>query len=137
MVKNKTITIPLQAKLLREAFPNATVNTRFERNLTFIDWLPSSPLGNRYRVRINAIFRNKIEVFVINPRPLALALGQYKLPHVYCNKTQELCLYYPKFKEWDFSKIILNTIIPWTMEWLFFYEIWLSTGQWYGKGIEH
>ena len=32
---------------------------------------------------------------------------------------------------------IADTIIPWTSEWLFFYELWLATGgEWLGEG-EH
>lgn len=30
--------------------------------------------------------------------------------------------------------LIANTIVPWTSEWLFYYEIWLATGQWHGGG---
>ena len=34
------------------------------------------------------------------------------------------------------TKLISNTIIPWTIEWLYFYELWLATGEWLGGG-EH
>lgn len=27
------------------------------------------------------------------------------------------------------------TIIPWTSEWLFNYEVWLATGEWRGGGM--
>jgi hypothetical protein len=27
-----------------------------------------------------------------------------------------------------------NTILPWISEWLFFYELWLFTGDWLGGG---
>jgi hypothetical protein len=29
---------------------------------------------------------------------------------------------------------IADTIIPWTSEWLFFYELWLASGEWHGGG---
>ena len=29
---------------------------------------------------------------------------------------------------------IADTIVPWTAEWLVYYEIWLMTGEWYGGG---
>lgn len=30
--------------------------------------------------------------------------------------------------------LIANTIVPWAVEWLFFYEVWLVTGEWGGGG---
>jgi len=58
------------------------------------------------------------------------------LPHKYrVDKDRqeiELCLFYG----WDFTTqmLITDTIIPWTIEWLYYYEIWLSTGEWCGGG---
>ena len=34
------------------------------------------------------------------------------------------------------NKLIANTIIPWTVEWLYYYELWQATGEWLGGG-EH
>lgn len=45
-----------------------------------------------------------------------------------------ICLY--RYSEFDSRKLISNTIIPWTIEWLYFYELWLATGEWLGGG-EH
>lgn len=39
--------------------------------------------------------------------------------------------------EWNSGMLIANTIIPWASGWLFFYEFWLATGQWFGGGIPH
>ena len=30
-----------------------------------------------------------------------------------------------------------ETIIPWAIEWLKYYELWRITGKWLGGGIEH
>ena len=30
--------------------------------------------------------------------------------------------------------LIVNTIIPWTTEWLAHYELWKRSGRWYGDG---
>jgi hypothetical protein len=30
---------------------------------------------------------------------------------------------------------IADTIVPWTSEWLMYYEIWLATSDWYGGGV--
>ncbi len=29
---------------------------------------------------------------------------------------------------------IALTIMPWISQWLYFYEAWVSTGKWFGKG---
>lgn len=65
------------------------------------------------------------------------------LPHCYerkyysSNKERvKLCLFYPGRGEWDNSMLIADTIIPWAVEWLYYYEKWRMTGEWYGGG-EH
>lgn len=49
-------------------------------------------------------------------------------------KAVEICLY--RYREFTTYKFISKTIVPWTVEWLYFYELWLATGEWYGGG-EH
>ena len=46
----------------------------------------------------------------------------------------ELCLY--RGQEFTSRKLLAETIIPWAIEWLYFYEGWLATGKWLGGG-EH
>ena len=43
-----------------------------------------------------------------------------------------LCLYWPHEWWWRSDCIIAETIIPWTASWLYFYELWLDTGEWLG-----
>jgi hypothetical protein len=34
--------------------------------------------------------------------------------------------------------LLADTILPWTSEWLFYYELWSVNGyEWLGGGIEH
>lgn len=49
-------------------------------------------------------------------------------------KKVRICLY--RYSEFNACKLLADTIIPWTVEWLYFYEIWLATGEWLGGG-EH
>ena len=44
-----------------------------------------------------------------------------------------LCLFYGR--EWNSNKNISDTIIPWAIEWIYYYELWLITGNWLGGGI--
>jgi len=50
-------------------------------------------------------------------------------------KRVRMCLYYPRNDEWNPEQYISKTIIPWSVEWLYYYEVWLSTGKWHGGGI--
>lgn len=66
------------------------------------------------------------------------------IPHCYRrhynNENDEyvkLCLYYPKNQEWSRNMLLSETIIPWTIDWLYFYEIWRITGKWLGGGVTH
>jgi hypothetical protein len=53
-----------------------------------------------------------------------------RLPHVYDG--DRLCLCEPE--QWDQTMSIAETIIPWTAEWLFHYELWKATDRWSGGG---
>ena len=74
-------------------------------------------------------------VYVVDPKPLKLAEGATRLVHIYGdNIKQNLCLYRPRKKQWDKSMLLSETAIPWAVEWLYFYEIWVNTGKWLGGG---
>ena len=44
----------------------------------------------------------------------------------YCFTFGEIC---------EFIKRRKNTIVPWIADWLYYYEVWLFTGEWEGGGI--
>jgi len=56
-------------------------------------------------------------------------------PHFY-KESQTLCLYHPKNYHWTKEKLIAKDIVPWTAAWIYFYEIWLQKGVWYGPEAE-
>ncbi|QQS33991.1 MAG: hypothetical protein IPM50_05290 [Acidobacteriota bacterium] len=73
------------------------------------------------------------EIRVLEPQ-LTLAPGAKRLPHIYPGKS--LCLYTRSKQEWDSSKYVADTVIPWISSYLFYYELWLATGKWFGDGTE-
>ena len=78
------------------------------------------------------------EMFVVSPNLHALA-GSNPIPHVYRNDGTGvllLCLWWPKRREWVPQLKLTETFIPWTAEWLWYFEDWLLTGEWAGGG-EH
>jgi hypothetical protein len=53
------------------------------------------------------------------------------LPHVY--EGNRLCLNLPA--EWTANDLLGDTVLPWTAEWLMYYELWLATDStWLGGG---
>ena len=60
------------------------------------------------------------------------------IPHHYPDPTDAehptLCLFDPRKKEWGPEDSIADTTLPWTIEWLGFYEGWRATGKWEGGG---
>jgi len=55
--------------------------------------------------------------------------------HMY--KEGNLCLYDWRDMPWRAKMKIHETIIPWTAEWLVFYDIWKLTGKWLGAAAPH
>lgn len=93
-----------------------------------------TPLGRTYHLRITYHLGSRPEVFVDDPDLTLLAAGR-RLPHVYRQKPTRLCLYLPGTGEWSASMRIVDTIIPWSILWLFYFEDWLETNAWKGGGI--
>lgn len=92
-----------------------------------------TPLSRTYEMRIEFRERHSPDVRCVAPDLMALAGGK-KLPHVYAGTPPKLCLYTAKLGDWDPSRPIADTIVPWSYEWLFYYEHWLATGIWEGGG---
>lgn len=94
-------------------------------------------LGAReYRCRIEMRRESiGVDTFVLRPDLQVLAPDK-KLPHVYDYKRgiTELCLYTPKNGEWRRGLQLSETIVPWTFEWLRYFELWLLEGEWHGGG---
>jgi hypothetical protein len=54
--------------------------------------------------------------------------------HMYSDGS--LCLYDWREQSWQNKWHLHETIIPWTAEWLVFYELFLLTGVWHGKSAD-
>ena len=56
-------------------------------------------------------------------------------PHRYPDGS--LCLFYPPDRSWRYDSLVALTTVPWTAEWLFFYECWRDAGIWFGDEVPH
>ena len=74
------------------------------------------------------------KVYLQRPK-LVRANDDQDFNHVY--KDGQLCLYDPRENEWTQEMGIARSIVPWTIQWLVFYEVWLLTGKWCGVEAAH
>lgn len=90
-------------------------------------------LSREYGLRIEYRQGGAPQVFVEEPDLSVLAEGR-RLPHVYEQQPCRLCLYVPGAGEWGGWMRIDQTIAPWALLWLFYFEEWLSSDEWKGGG---
>jgi hypothetical protein len=127
--------IEMQERYLLKYFP-ASRSWRPKKDLLVWEGeLRPTPFSRYYIVRIKYAAGRFPTVFVVEPNRLALFPGEIQLPHVFSTVKQELCLFYPHDREWNGAMLIVNTTIRWAAEWLYFYEEWVSSGDWNGGGI--
>lgn len=141
------LSVDEQDGVIRRVFPDFELTAK-------AGWIgvwegPVKPAGKIYRIRI-VYFRRTIfdgwtlenpyvSVYVIDPPVGVEAIKAEKLlPHIYWNDRNpewpSLCLWDPKEMSWTPEESIAATIIPWTSEWLLFFEYWQITGKFRGPG---
>lgn len=120
--------LAVQAYAIRQGIP--TANCRIYRGqLTATFTLQPHQLSQIFRIYLRYRLTDWPRVTVVEPA-LTLAPGAARLPHVYPGN--ELCLFMPG--EWQAGMLLTMTVIPWAAEWLYFYELWVLTGEWLGGG---
>lgn len=126
---NKYRKIVSEQVLLRQKFP--FLNPRISGlALTCRGRIRPTEFSPDYRVEIYYAPWDSPEVRVIHPK-ITFIEGA----HMYRNDT--LCLFDWREQPWENTLHLHETIVPWTAEWLLFYEIWLLTGKWLGKSAVH
>lgn len=116
-----------QAVALRARFPDASIKLA-QKRLDCRCTLQPSSASRTYRVRITYTGLAYPKVRVTTPA-LDSPTGK-SLPHVFNDRS--LCLHLDD--DWAPAMLIADTIVPWTSEWLFHYEIWRFNDEWYGGG---
>lgn len=118
-------------------FPGAKIQPIQGRELRFHFLLAPTVFSRQYHCMLRLRPARSPEMFVISPNLPALAEGR-PLPHVYRHDEAgtKLCLWLPRKNEWLPQMPLGETYIPWTSEWLNYFEEWLLTDEWAGGG-EH
>lgn len=133
--KSKKHSLAQQKVALCKLFPQSTCIIS-KGKLVCKSIVRPTHLSREYNVEIRYSISNGPEVYVFGDE--LQKLDDKDFPHNYGvdieRKRVKLCLY--RFQEFSSDKLLSDTIIPWTIEWLYYYEIWLATGEWQGGG-EH
>lgn len=106
-----------------------------------LEWrqeLQPSRMSRKYLVLVRWNGLNDIpDVEVLSPNLKELSNGK-RSPHEFQSTgNTKPCILFNRegAKDWVPSMLISESIIPWTMEWLWYWELWLSDGEWRGGGV--
>ena len=130
---NNILSLPVQGLLLQHKYPESRVCIKHNYLIWYGEIRPT-PLSRLYKIKIICEKGNKPKVFLYGKHIEGIEKNDF--PHNYHKNESkqeiQLCLNMPC--EFNYSLRIIDTIIPWTQEWLYHYEIWLATGEWRGGG---
>lgn len=135
-MENKCAIAPaVQLALLKRAFPGTKGNLTQGMMTWQGDFSPAA-LSDTYRLKLEYRQGGEPKAYIVSPKNLPLAEGATRLPHTYRNKErlQQLCLYLPGTGEWKPSMKLADTMVHWAVQWMYYYEIWVTTGKWLGGG---
>jgi len=78
--------------------------------------------------------KNSPSVYILNDEVHKI-VKERTIPHLYSHEKIQLCLHYPKYKDFSKSMSLCETIVPWTYLWISYYEEWLYSNEWKGDGV--
>lgn len=124
--KRKGLSVAQQAISLWTNFPHVPRPVVRGKHLSWATRLQPTPLSITYTIRIEYSFGCRPKVQVVDP--VLTPPDDERLPHVFHGA--DLCLYYDEFNCWHDS--IASKMMPWVSEWLYYYELWVTTESWLG-----
>jgi len=130
------LSIDEQVVAMKAAWPQFAPR-RIDRRAQFARWVGSvRPQYASYLLEIRYELGSSPEGRVLSPELIRLPQNvEGQLPHVYPPaENPTLCLFDPREREWSPAMTISSTIVPWALDWLTCYELWLMTGRWTGGG---
>lgn len=110
-------------------YPSFTCNCT-KRNLSFVGEICPSANCQTYEISVKLPFDKIPSVRILTPE-----IAPSHKYHMYSDG--RLCLYKPSEQPWYRNDFLHEKIIPWTAEWVLFYEIYLRTGLWEGPEASH
>lgn len=127
MAGHSDLNIAVQALALRQLFPLSLIRVS-AGHLLWRGSVRPSEASDTYQLELEYRRRATPKVKVTAPDLVPNSDGL--LPHVW--DTGHLCVH--RFGDWQPRLLLTRTFIPWSAEWLVYYELWRATGIWHGDG---
>ena len=129
--KPKGLRLIDQYIVLMRFYPEAKCSVR-SNTLFWNGYLCPTPLSRTYNIKVLYSLRRRPKVILVGDN--LIGLDRVNFPHKFHideHKNEvDICLHLAH--EFRANMRIADTIIPWAVEWLYFYEIWLATDEWCG-----
>jgi hypothetical protein len=123
---NKYAFLSFQKKQVEDHFH--FLKCRIEQNvLICTGYVQPEGCNKQYKVQIR---------YVVGKEPKSTILSPFIEPskHIHMYQDHSLCLHYPPDMEWNERTAIYKYTIPWLIEWIIFYELYLVNGnKWEGR----
>ena len=119
----------LQRAAVKAAFPQFRWRITRAGGVEWRGTLQPTPESPAYEVRIIHEPDQRPMVYIDRPAISSDASHRYS--------DGSLCLYWPEEWSWTARESLAATVIPWTAYWLYYYELWLKTGEWLGPSSPH
>ena len=124
------LSIALQVLALKAAQPGSSCIFTGRSGLIWRGYARPTSASEQYKISIAYTLGHYPKTKVLSP---GLKRREGKpIPHMY--KQGSLCLFNPNKFEWNPNQRLSDSILPLACLWLYFYEIWLATGEWKGGG---
>jgi hypothetical protein len=130
------LSIDEQVAAMKGTWPQFAAR-RVDRRAQSARWVGSvRPQYACYSLEIRYELGSFPEVRVLSPELIRMPGNvEGQLPHVYPPaEDPTLCLFDPRELEWSPAMTIAGTTLPWSLDWLACYELWLMTGRRTGGG---
>jgi hypothetical protein len=118
-----------QIAAMKTTFPHFRFHATRNGGLVWFGFLQPTPDSPRYPIIVRHEPGKSPRVFVPGHD---LDAG---CRHLYPDSS--LCLYWPDEWRWGIRESLAASILPWAAFWLFYYELWQTTGQWLGPSSPH
>jgi len=90
--------------------------------------IESGDYKNKYKIEIRCVAGKEPKSTIIEPE----AIEPSQQIHMYSDHS--VCLHYPPDMKWNGRTEIFKYTIPWVIEWIHFYELYLVNGEkWLGR----
>lgn len=128
--KNYIAVIGIEKSLIKKHYDFLTVKQNGSTLFCYGEYQPTKN-SRTYKFRIKYSPPNRPVITIIDPK-----IEYNDDIHMYPSDNS-LCLYHKTDLVWNTDYHLFDTIIPWTLEWFVFYELYLITGKWEHPYIPH